>query len=332
MLRLFVTIILIFASAGTFAKGWIDVGTIERVQGWACDVRFPDDQVDVHVWRDDNKFLGGTTATIYREPAVGAACGSGHSSHGFYIDLYFGENLKDGRNHRIHVYLIGRNNFVEQLNNSPIYVKYPGVPQERPYSPGDIVGRDLELPIITGMGHLGIWDGLFVVEALNEGNGGIHKNSYDNFWGRTNAWPIIRSKWPTHEIWGCFNATCEWVSNATFQPKLTALNAMMKKMNQIIAIGSDYSWDVVATRAVASGIYNSRYFDRPPRRGVYRCDTFILDLLNATVSSDTVLQFRPPGGEVYRLAFMSGEWWLKYRDMLTGVVTPVNVYNKIKAL
>lgn len=140
----FLLVFLIYAN-NVFSKGYIDNYSVAMVTGWACDVRFPNDIVAVHIWRDDNQFLGGSSANIIREPAVGSACLGSHSAHGFSIPINLTEDLKDGQEHRVLVYSIGRNGFVEQLNNSPVKIKFPGDGiKERPYYVGDIVARNLD--------------------------------------------------------------------------------------------------------------------------------------------------------------------------------------------
>ena len=123
------------------AAGSIDYADISVINGWACDKRFPDDEVTVQVWRGNNKLtgdmeLGSAKANIVRESAVATACGSNHSAHGFSIDitpvvssepssLNF-SNIYDGNSHDIHVYVIGRDGAKMEIYNSPVYVKYPG--------------------------------------------------------------------------------------------------------------------------------------------------------------------------------------------------------------
>jgi len=104
------------------AAGWIDSASSTTINGWACDTRFPGEMVDVHVWRDDDVFLGGTNASITREMAVAYACGSGHSLHGFSVPLITNDTLNDGKKHQVHVYLIDnwRDGYVQELDKDGV--------------------------------------------------------------------------------------------------------------------------------------------------------------------------------------------------------------------
>lgn len=353
-LKHFVTMaIWLFFSLPVIAKGYVEQYTTQRISGWACDVRYPDDNVAIHVWRDDNKFLGGVGAVINREPAVGAACGGTHSAHGFSVDLYFGEELKDGKSHKIHVYLIGRDNFVEQLNNSPVTITYPGSIQEKPYWAGDVVARDLAWPVIGGAGHIGIWDGAFVIEVLDTGANSVQKNSYENFYARSKAWPVLYSPaWPTHVIQGCFASYCDSRTDPNNQPSYSAVYAMVARANQILAIGADYRWDKYIYPAVPRYYQQDPLFGDQilaPLRGKYRCDTFILDLMSATVNSPSflyaysefaygIVQYNPFHSK--RLAkvnigptqYGGTGWYPKYVSAMEAtVITPVTLYNRIKS-
>lgn len=87
ILKLVLQFVLICVSSQTSAKGWVDAATPTTYSGWACDANSPNYQTPVHIWRDDNVFLGGTIAANPRESAVGAACGSSHNYHGFSVEI-----------------------------------------------------------------------------------------------------------------------------------------------------------------------------------------------------------------------------------------------------
>lgn len=325
----------------SFAFGYVDIYSVTSIAGWACDKRFPDDIVAVHVWRDDNKFLGGTSAQNNREPAVGAACGSAHSAHGFSMQMSIEENMNDGKEHKVYIYSIGRDGFVEQLQNSPVNIKFPGKAiQEYPGAAGNIVARDLAVPLLGDLGHIGFWDGAYVIEALDEPQS-IKKNTYENFHDRTKVWPIAKPKWPNHTVTGCFSANCtEYINPNQGKQNFSAIYAMVARANQIHVLGADYITTVYALPAIprvtipADFPYSPAY-NWPPRRGKYRCDTFVIDILGATVRSRGYIH-----GEIVSDAsdlptrLIQGDisnWYSKYLDVnYMNVKTPLTLYNKLK--
>lgn len=344
LIRYLIILMISILGINSYAKGYIDSYSINpasgNMSGWACDVRYPDDIVSVHVWRDDNQFLGGTVAGSYRENAVSASCGSAHSAHGFSLKIDLPENLKDGKEHNVHVYLIGRNNFVEQLNNSPAKIKFPGDGiKERPYFVGDIVARDLNLPIISGAGHIGIWDGFYVVEVLDESNV-VQKNTYENFFKRSNAWPILRTKWPEHKIASCYLTSCKEHRDYPMRDKESyqAIYAMVARANQIKAIGAVYTLSSRPTPSTPS--INIRYSNVPndydiwpAKVGFYRCDTFISDLIDATVRNPGYKNSSIIGDKWPKRIIDSdiSSWHKKYSELdARAINTPVTLYNKLK--
>jgi len=78
------------------------IPSCEQVTGWTCDGDKFDQPLDVHIY-DGATFLAATTASVNREPAVGAQCG-GFVNHGF--SWVIPDTLKDGVDHNLHVYAI----------------------------------------------------------------------------------------------------------------------------------------------------------------------------------------------------------------------------------
>ena len=336
----FLLVFLIYAN-NVFSKGYVDNYSVAMVTGWACDVRFPNDIVAVHIWRDDNQFLGGSSANIVREPAVGSACLGSHSAHGFSIPINLTEDLKDGQEHRVLVYSIGRNGFVEQLNNSPVKIKFPGDGiKERPYYVGDIVARNLDWPVIEGAGHIGIWDGTSVIEVLNEPQA-VQKNNYENFFKRSKVWPISRTKWPDHNVVSCFSSACteDFDRPRANKKSYPALYAMIARANQIYAIGAIYVVTPYVTPAEPTvNIPPSRdwnkYVTWPPKKGRYRCDTFITDIMGATVRSPGSHAHSHIQGQWLPLRIIDANiatWYQKYISAAgANIKAPAALYNKLK--
>jgi hypothetical protein len=89
--------------------GYIDKVGAYEVVGWTCD---PDNwtiPITVSLYEGSDGNTGGTlimeaTANSAREPAVGAACGNGSSSHGFVFDLTkLPAGIQDGQVHTVYV-------------------------------------------------------------------------------------------------------------------------------------------------------------------------------------------------------------------------------------
>ena len=180
-LKLILFIFSCFYSLNIFAAGWIDRAIENRYQGWACRAG-SSEQVGIHIWRDDGKYLGGGAARNIREPSVQVACKSKHSNHGFDISTVISPKMQDGREHYVRIYGIYANGEVGELSNSPILVKFSKSTLAAPPEPSAVVGRDLNITGFGYLGHVGIWDGSRVVEMLNEGDTNKAKfNTWENF-------------------------------------------------------------------------------------------------------------------------------------------------------
>lgn len=328
----------------SFAFGYVDYYSVAGIAGWACDKRFPDNIVAVEVWRDDNKFLGRTNAQNQRESAISAACQGTHSSHGFAMQISIDENMKDGKEHKVHIYSIGRDGFAEQLQGSPVLIKFPGnnAIQEYPGAAGDIVARDLAVPLLGEIGHIGFWDGAYVIEALNEPQS-IKKNTYQDFHARTKVWPIAKPNWPNHTVTGCFSSSCtEYINPNQGKLSVSAIYAMVARANQIYVLGADYITTVNSISSnpqvlIPADFPYSPAYKWPPTRGKYRCDTFVMDLLSATVRSYGYIHGDMGGGaSALPTRLISSDisnWYSKYLEFqYMNVKTPLTLYNKLKSL
>jgi hypothetical protein len=184
-------------------------------------------------------------------------------------------------------------------------VQYPA-----PTQVGDIVARDLNVPFLWGFGHIGMWDGTGVVESLNAYNASgsaVQRNTWKSFETNSSVWPTLHPAYGTHSIWGCFSMSCisydaHHVNTPHYgKSKGNVRWAMAARANQIIQIGSNYSYTNFVKRALPtitdSADYCANLFctakinkttTYPPQRGSYRCDTLVMELLYMTVP--TVLQ------------------------------------------
>ena len=92
--------------------GYHDAVDSTRTWGWACDPDNFSQPVAIHFYKENNVFIGATTANLGREPAVGNLCG-GNPYHGFSWNIP--ESLKDGYQHYIYAYAIDLNGVANPL-------------------------------------------------------------------------------------------------------------------------------------------------------------------------------------------------------------------------
>lgn len=162
---------------------------------------------------------------------------------------------------------------------------YPQDCVPEPKSSGDIVGRDLSIPLLDWAGHIGIYDGANVIEVLNEGGNVVRINSYDNFKNRSQPWNPVYTKFSeNHSIKSCWGSTCDLAKRSSSYVGLAARYAVAQRAYQAYLIGADYTLTAYSKEA------EPKYLDgtdpywsgRPSIRGLYRCDTFVIDAFYAT--------------------------------------------------
>lgn len=269
------TLALAILSLPATAAGWVEgvnlVGTDFRVWGWGCDRAVPNQPVWLHIWRDDNVFLGAAPADLYRESAVGTACG-GNSQHGFYAKLTLPQNILDWKNHAVYVYVVGPSGS-EKLSPTQSIV-FTGMDNvSKPRSPGDVVGRDY---FGTYAGHLGIWDGEYVYQMTGVKTGSLptmSREAIESFNIQSRPWGAVTPKFPQNlSVKKCFARACNTNND---RRTLTAAVAIANRAFQIYLIGADYTASAHSNpsregKNTAGDIW-------PPMRGMYRCDTYVMN-------------------------------------------------------
>ncbi|MDQ0142820.1 hypothetical protein [Cupriavidus necator] len=152
----------------------------------------------------------------------------------------------------------------------------PTVPMQvgaNPVSAADIVGRDLDMIGLGGVGHVGIWTGSLVIEALNTSGNAINTNSLFDFKSRTRYWGAVfvagLEKMPSQRM--CIDANCSYLV-APGMKEAIIQNALVIKQ-----IGADYTVTdgYISARPACSPPACTSY--RRPVRGLYRCDKFVVD-------------------------------------------------------
>ncbi len=312
-----------------YALGYVNSASVDRYTGWGCDFSVPNQQVPIFLWRDDGKFLGSTVADLLREETVGAACGGSHSAHGFSLALPVDSRLMDNKWHKVRVYASQRGGLTE-LNNSPVKVffKKEGKDVPAPRLSGDVVGRDLQIPGISWAGHIGLYDGSKVIEVLSEGVSVIQTNSWENFKSRSPTWNTIYTKFAdNHMVRSCWTGSC-YSDNSTEDVSLAARYAVIARAYQVLLIGVDYTITTMAKMATPeSRSLSYPYTVRPAQRGVYRCDTFVIDTFYATTELRNRKQF--PQRQV---SSIPASWASKIAnlDATLSLVLPLTVFKKIR--
>lgn len=166
-------------------------------------------------------------------------------------------------------------------SNRKIWSTGPAPKGENPSKVGDVLGRDLAAPIVGLLGHLGVWDGGQVFEAgpPTSGNNAIHITGLSSFKNTPNSsgsyvpyWGVASANIPNGEIQyrGCWETYCSNPGHIYAEARL----AIARRLMQIYRIGASYTATAQYTPALpdwSGGL--------PGRRGVYRCDTFVIDAL-----------------------------------------------------
>ena len=165
------------------------------------------------------------------------------------------------------------------LLNVPAHAQWrrpPTVPMQvgaNPVSAADIVGRDLDMIGLGGVGHVGIWTGNLVIEALNTSGNAINTNSLFDFKSRTRYWGAVfvagLEKMPSQRM--CTDANCSYLVTLGMKEAIIQ-NALVIKQ-----IGADYTVTdgYISARPACSPPACTSY--RRPVRGLYRCDKFVVD-------------------------------------------------------
>ena len=189
-----------------------------------------------------------------------------------------------------------------------------------PKKVGDVLGRDLAYAGVGFAGHVGVWDGQQIFEA----NGGVAQNNkiaivqlfdFKHVKNQTGYdvpyWGTVSYYIPSANITmtACWAAVCPTPgSTVTADARYSiALRAM-----QIYRIGADYTFTTNYVRAL------STWGSSPAVRGIYRCDTFVLDTL-------------------YQSTFFTGNlssaqklWVSRWNSLTTGIMTPGWLFTVLK--
>lgn len=183
----------------------------------------------------------------------------------------------------------------------------PGDPQLA----GDVVGRDLAISGLGSLGHTGMFDGSSVVEVLDEGSNAIRYESLATFKARSAYWGTASPNNPNHLLNKCFKTAC--LQAADFED-VGARMALVKRAFQAYLIGADYTYGQHYTSA------KPMVWGRLAQRGLYRCDTFIINVYEKTADDEGL-------GSIYPVPQL---WLERNRALKTDVILPSTLFSQMK--
>ena len=218
-------------------------------------------------------------------------------------------------------------NLVIYSNGRALWNIGPDASNADPVQAGDVVLRDLDVPLLGGaFGHIGLWDGMNVIEMLNEPGGNyVNYNSLSNFKQRT----VYRGRGspniPAYNSTGCYDPSfCGKNSYLTMNSRV----AIVRRALQIFGIGADYTLTAQYVRAEAKTYAGPNLPNIPGKRGLYRCDTFILDAFDPSGATNPYVG--PSGEQVPPAGSAVIKWFNFNAGVLKSVVLPTVIFNKLK--
>lgn len=191
-------------------------------------------------------------------------------------------------------------------------------PPDDPQNEGDLVGRDLASTGGAPAGHIGIYDGQYVYDAIDDPENAVERITLSDYKSASHYWGSARPRVPAgyqlpDSQPNCYSAQCPDSPNPG---GWSARRAMILRAYQISVIGARYTVFSVNTKRAMPGWYGG-----PPQLGVYRCDTFVIDTYTF---SDWI------GSASYWT--LDQQRWDDLTDSLgsTFEVTPGTVFAKVK--
>lgn len=190
-----------------------------------------------------------------------------------------------------------------------------------PYDPkyaGDVVGRDLAYPWASSLGHIGIWDGVRVMEVGPGGSNAVKRTYLNDFRTASKYWGAVSPMIPnTYSVYDCYETDCtNWRSLKPYgqSEKVLPRMAIAKAAYQSYLIGADY------TIQASYGYAYPREGAWPPVRGLFRCDTFVVAMYLKTVANDNSYWGAP----------IDATWQRKMADLDSTPRYPKNIFEKLR--
>ena len=154
-----------------------------------------------------------------------------------------------------------------------------------PWQNADMVGRDLNVPLLGSIGHVGLWSGAvgYVIEMLDEATP-LQQNTLANFKSRTSYWgaSYYSSLMSRPNVQVCNNiAYCD--NLISYAPDY----ALQWQASLWWAAGATYTTTVFYTHPQPGGWYTpesppwgppAQPVYKGPTMGQFRCDTFVREV------------------------------------------------------
>jgi len=142
---------------------------------------------------------------------------------------------------------------------------------KNPQDQSDILGRDLNVPGLGALGHVGLWTGDQVIEALDQ-TPAIVQNTLQNFKSRSTYWGAVY-----YPNWNRLPAVALpsqiWIPYSYVM--YSAKTAAVRRAVLIQQIGATYT---VSPYIKEAFVQECRGLScTGPTAGKYRCDTFVKD-------------------------------------------------------
>lgn len=113
-------------------------------------------------------------------------------------------------------------------------------------------------------------------EVVDNAPNAVRFVSWPEFRDATKPWSVSHPNVPTHLIYYCMLAKCDYDTGSNYKTGISARMALAQRARQIYAIGADYTINFSYSAAEPA------YPNQPANRGLYRCDTFVVDVFQAT--------------------------------------------------
>lgn len=300
----FLGFLLLFFYPKAFALGYLESDTYNRYVGWAC--RSGDENpVGIHIYAS-NVIIGGGNAPNPREFAVGQACETSASNHGFDISVDVPAHMQDGSVRSVIVYAIYADGTSAALDNMPVQIKFNALPgRQRPSSVGDIVGRDLAYSWaeINYFGHIGIWDGSQVIEAVGTSSMSdtIKLTPWESFSGGQGNWPTLTPVTKDFPQTYCSDTMCANNTSTAFYPWIYPQKTKTGPEREIAARRAYISY-LIGASYTRLGTYT------PTRQGTGRFATELCNPLSLNSCRPPLYETKPQRGEYRCESFVFHSW------------------------
>jgi hypothetical protein len=202
---------------------------------------------------------------------------------------------------------------VYSTGGAPLWNIGPDSLADAPSNVGDVPARDLNVPGLGWIGHVGVWTGSKIAEVVSGQTNAVRYVTWDSFRTTSNVWATARPNVPSYLVYYCFSTSCAYYNGTNYTTGIQSRMALASRANQAYLIGADYT-----TRADYYVPAKPSYPYEPAVRGVYRCDSFVVDVFWSIIGSN--MNHPVPSAWNSRIDYL--HWYAPY--------TPTSVWNGLK--